>query len=137
MLCANGNFRSQKGYEVPDRQRALTLVAEGLRQAGHDTVHVREHGLEAAEDQVIFDTALHEERVLVSADTDFGSILASLRQSRPSLILFRRTTERRPERQVSLLLNNLSNIQTSLQEGSVVIEQTRIRVRSLPINSVE
>jgi hypothetical protein len=51
---------------------------------------------------------------------------------------FPATTERRPERQVALVLNNLSAIQSALEEGSVVvIEQTRLRIRSLPIVSEE
>jgi predicted nuclease of predicted toxin-antitoxin system len=112
------------------------LVAEGLRRVGHDAIHVRELGLAAADDETVFDAATREDRVIVSADTDFGNLLSSLHKRRPSLILFRRTTERRPERQVALLLNNLSAIQPALEEGSViVIEQTRLRIRSLPIAS--
>jgi predicted nuclease of predicted toxin-antitoxin system len=113
------------------------FVAEGLRQAGHEASHVRDYGMAAAEDEAIFELAAREELVIVSADTDFGTSLSLQTETKPSVILLRRVSQRRPEEQVALLLANIPNIADALEQGSIVVfDEKRIRVRLLPIGGV-
>jgi predicted nuclease of predicted toxin-antitoxin system len=108
------------------------LVATRLRAAGHDAVHVRERNLHHANDEVIFDASAAEDRILVSADTDFGSILTLRRQKHPSVILFRDPSPKQPDAQSQMLLANLENIAEDLTLGAIVILRLdRIRIRRL------
>lgn len=111
-------------------------IARLLAEVGHDAVHVRDYGLHAAEDSVILHRAGIEERVVVSADSDFATLLALSRRDKPSFILFREADIIRPEDYASRLLECLPILETELDAGCVVtFRRGRIRVRTLPISS--
>ena len=72
-------------------------LAALLQHAGHDAIHVRSIGLQHADDDAIFDLAAVERRVLVSADADFGTLLAVRSSREPSISQFRGEGSRKPE----------------------------------------
>lgn len=112
------------------------VLAAKLRDAGHEAIHVRDVGLADSDDLTIFERAAAENRVLISADTDFGTLLALRQASKPSVILFRLESGRAPQRQAELLIANLPPLSASLDEGCVaVLEDNRIRVRRLPFGA--
>lgn len=101
--------------------------------AGHDATHVTDLDLRSAQDEGILQVATAQGRIIISADTDFGTLLAQKRASAPSMILVRRLSDRRVEELAALILANLHDVADALDQGAViVIEETRIRVRLLP-----
>lgn len=109
------------------------IIAQGLVDHGFDAIHVRDLGLAAATDLAINEYALKNNRIIVSADTDFGTLLALHKSTKPSFILFRRT-DKRPSVLLELLLESLRVLKEDLESGAVVvIEDSRIRIRKLPI----
>ena len=96
------------------------VLATLLTGAGHDALHVRSIELQHAEDLVIFDRAASDDRVVVSADTDFGALLATRTAQKPSVIQFRGPGSRRPDFLARTILSNLPQIAGPLENGSIV-----------------
>ena len=110
------------------------LLAEGLKAAGHDAVHLRDLGMQAAPDPAVLQRAQVDERVLVSADTDFGGLLSRSQATGPSVLLIRRLAGRRAAEQSAIILANLDQIAEDLTAGAVVvIGDDRIRIRRPPM----
>ncbi len=108
-----------------------------LRAAGHDCVHVYELGLGGQPDEEIMATADRENRILISADTDFGELLATAPVLAPSVILLRRT-DKTPESLADVVIANLGQVADDLVAGAlVVISDIRIRVRRLPMKPAD
>lgn len=110
------------------------VLAVALSKAGHDAIHVRDVGLGSAADEAIMRFAATEDRIVVSADTDFGTLLAVYQQRLPSIILFRKGSPRVPAEQAALLLANLPSVEEELRRGAIaIIHSGRLRIRPLPL----
>ncbi|MGO9256710.1 MAG: DUF5615 family PIN-like protein [Bryobacteraceae bacterium] len=108
-------------------------LADLLRAAGHDAVHVREYGIQAAQDSQIVARALLENRIVVSADSDFSAILAGQEAHHPSFILFRDPNLLSVQDYIDILLPALPVLEPELLSGCVaVFRRRRLRVRKLP-----
>ena len=110
-------------------------IAAALTKAGLESVHVGDAGLLTAPDRTILDYAAVHDLVIVSADSDFGELLAASRgATRPSVVLLRSADRLTSDDQAALLAANLPAVTGDLEAGAVVtIARGRMRVRPLPI----
>lgn len=108
-------------------------IAQWLREQGHDAKHVRDEGLQRLPNGEIFHKALAEQRVILTFDLDFGEIAALAKGRTISVILFRLHNTRTPH-VVERLSAVLGDSTKALEQGAVVVvEESRHRIRSLPI----
>jgi predicted nuclease of predicted toxin-antitoxin system len=112
-------------------------LARLLESQGHDAVHVGERGLLGQTDEEVMACALGEGRVVISADTDFGELLARSNASLPSVVLLRRQLHD-PDDQAAVIAHALEAASDDITAGAiVVITDTRIRIRSLPMGKLD
>lgn len=88
--------------------------------------------MQTSSDEQIFQRAYKEERIIVSADTDFGYILSQWKQSLPSVILFRHFSTL-PDKQIVQLLPVINTFNNDLLKGVlIIIEPDKTRIKNLP-----
>ena len=86
-----------------------------------------------AEDSEILEFARQQNRVIITQDLDFSSLLALGGYEKPSLITFRLSMPD-SETITQKLLDIMPHIEDRLVEGcAVTIDDRRVRVRRLPI----
>jgi predicted nuclease of predicted toxin-antitoxin system len=72
--------------------------------------------------------------VIVSADADFGALLALGHLAKPSFVLMRSADHLTPTEQADVLLANLAAVAQDLERGAIVTNaRGRLRIRHLPI----
>jgi predicted nuclease of predicted toxin-antitoxin system len=84
-----------------------------LTEAGHDAVHVRDLDTAGSSEPQIIDIALADGRTIVSADSDFGALLASTGAAAPSVILVREVVDRQPPELAELLTACIEQLEPS------------------------
>lgn len=108
-------------------------VVHALSEAGFDVSHVGDHELLTATDPEIFDWAIDNERVIITADSDFGALLALRRTSSPSVVLLREMADQGPDVHSRVLIENLPSIEDVLTKGAIVsLSPTGLRAREIP-----
>ena len=95
-------------------------LAEALRQAGCQAVHVADLGLLAATDQQIWDEAISRSAVLVTKDRDF-SLRRAARNDGPA-ILWVRLGDVSNRKLIEQVLGALPAIIDAIERGEAVIE---------------
>jgi predicted nuclease of predicted toxin-antitoxin system len=108
-------------------------LAVWLRMQGHDAVHAGEIALARAPDIEILNAAIHESRVVITADLDFPRLLALLGTPGPGLLLLRggNFTESECRDRVGRVLSSIPD--DDLARCIVVVDRERIRRRWLPL----
>jgi predicted nuclease of predicted toxin-antitoxin system len=109
-------------------------LCEYFAVSGDSAEHIYDTLAAGSTDEEILDRAAEHQFVIVTADTDFGTLLAMDRTSKPSVILVRELLSLTVAEQGALLSANLDQIRDALAEGAIVVFSPRaIRVRPLPL----
>ncbi len=104
-----------------------------LQSIGHEARHVIEIGYNNTPDFKITEFAAASGEVIITHDTDFGTILALTGKNRPSVILFRWQAIT-AQSVLQFISKHLPQLEENLSKGAlIVVDEHKIRVRNLPL----
>jgi predicted nuclease of predicted toxin-antitoxin system len=105
---------------------------EFLTNAGHDTVHWSTVGASDASDHDVMDWAATHDRAVLTADLDFGAILAATHRAEPSVVQIR-SDDLSPSAIGIAVLTAIRQTHDELESGAVLsVDPVRARLRVLP-----
>ena len=104
-----------------------------LRSLGHDVLRVTDLLPATASDETIVERAAQDQRVILTQDLDMTAIIALSRRQYPSLVTLRLSSVR-IEFVNTVLQRTLPILEQDLLQGTLVtIEDSRVRLRRLPL----
>lgn len=104
-----------------------------LQDAGHDARHVIEIGYNNTPDFKITEFAAVSGEIIITHDTDFGTILALTGKNSPSVILFRWQAIT-AQAVFQFLKKHLPQLEENLSKGAlIVVDEHKVRIRILPL----
>lgn len=104
-----------------------------LESNGFEAIRWSSVGLANATDETLFAWAVAHDHIILTHDQDFNTILALGKFGKPSVVLIR-TIDLMPIGIGARVTGFLKQYQPELAQGIVlIIEDTRIRIRELPI----
>ena len=110
-------------------------AASLLRDEGWDVLHTGDIGLSRSTDRQILEFAQNEQRVIITLDSDFHTILALTNASTPSVIRIRLEGLRGPD--LALLIKKIwPRVEPQVKKGAMVtVTESGIRIRNIPVFS--
>lgn len=108
-------------------------LGEHLKSIGHAYRWVPVCMEPTATDLAIIQEAATTGEIILTHDTDFGTLLSFFGSTKPSVVLFR-IDKINADIFFALLKNNWSTISHPLEDGALIIfEEDKFRIRELPI----
>ena len=110
-------------------------AASLLRDEGWDVLHTGDIGLSRSTDSQILEFARNEQRVIITLDSDFHTILALTNASTPSVIRIRLEGLKGPD--LALLIKRIwPRVEPQVKKGAMVtVTESGIRIRNIPVFS--